>query len=155
MPQVKSARQTSRGIVLHDGAVLLIERWRVDEQGNKLHYFSIPGGKIERGETPEVAVVRELFEETSLLVRPNRLVAKQKFENGDTNMYFLCNYLSGKPVLHASATEKQLPSNRSKPCWKSLKELEDLPLNEVYEPVRKLIVRFFKNDLPEKPVVIK
>lgn len=155
MPRVKSARQTSRGIVLHNGAVLLIERWRVDDSGNKLHYFSIPGGKIERGETPEVAVVRELFEETSLLVRPGKLLAKQSFKNGDSNMYFLCDYLSGTPALHASSTEKQLPTNRSKPCWKSLKEIEDLPLNEVYEPMRKLIVKVFKNDLPEEPLTIK
>jgi len=136
--------------------VLLIERWRTSESGKELHYFSVPGGKIETGETPEVTVVREMFEETSLIIRPNRLLAKQKLKSGKTNMYFLCDYLSGSASLHPSAAEAQLPTNRSKPKWVTLKQLEDLQLNDVYEPARQLIVGALKNDLPSgKPLTIK
>ena len=40
--------------------VLMVER--KDEPG----YYGLPGGKIEKGETPEAACVRELYEETML-----------------------------------------------------------------------------------------
>jgi 8-oxo-dGTP pyrophosphatase MutT (NUDIX family) len=140
---------------LHEGAVLLIERWRTDDSGKKLHYYSVPGGKIESGETPEVAVVRELFEETSLLIRPTKLIAKQSFKDDSSNMYFLCEYLSGSPKLHASSTEHQSAKNRSRPRWVTESELVGLKLNEVYEPVRKLIVSAFAGEIPEVPLRIK
>lgn len=156
MPQSKKPkRNTSRGVVMHDGTVLLIERWRTDENGNKLHYFSVPGGKIEPGETPEVTVVRELYEETSILSRPTKMLATQTFEDGHSNTYFLCDYLSGGPKPHASMPEHQSKNNRSKPRWVGQAELESLKLNDVYEPVRQLLVKAFKGDLPENPLNIK
>ncbi len=155
MLQTRPHRKTSRGIVLHEGAVLLIERWRTDDSGKKLHYFSVPGGKIESGETPEVAVVRELFEETSLLIRPIKLIAKQSFNDDSSNMYYLCEYLSGDPKLHASSPEHQSAKNRSRPRWVGEVELSDLKLNEVYEPVRKLITAAFTGKIPELPLRLK
>lgn len=155
MPQVRAKRKTSRGIIIHEGAVLLIERWRTTESGQKLHYFSIPGGKIEPGETPEVTVVRELYEETSLIIRPRKLVANQHLKNGKTNTYFVCDYLSGSPALHPSAAEMQLPTNRSKPTWVKLEKLVGIKLNESYEPLRTLIEAAAKSDLPENPLNIK
>jgi mutator protein MutT len=133
--------------------VLLIERGRIDEAGQRLHYFSVPGGKIEPGETPEAAVGRELLEETGLLVQPNKLLAKQNFENGDSNLYYLCDYISGSLALHPSIEEKQLASNRSEPRWVLYKELTQLSF--LYEPVRKLIIKAFKNDAPKKLLTIK
>lgn len=45
-----------------DGAVLLVRRARAPQAGR----WSVPGGHVEPGETPEAAVVRELLEETGL-----------------------------------------------------------------------------------------
>jgi len=53
------ANFTVDGVILKDGRVYLIER--KDGQG-----WALPGGFIDRGETPEQAVVRELNEETKL-----------------------------------------------------------------------------------------
>lgn len=49
-------------IVVSDGALLLIRRGHGPAGGR----WSLPGGRIERGETVEEAVVRELAEETGL-----------------------------------------------------------------------------------------
>jgi 8-oxo-dGTP diphosphatase len=57
---------------VHDdrGALLLIKRG--NEPGRGL--WSIPGGRVERGETDAEAVTRELTEETGLSVAPSTLI---------------------------------------------------------------------------------
>lgn len=148
-------RQTARGVIIHENKVLLIERWRKDvATGKTLHYFSIPGGGIEAGETPQMAVVRELYEETSLLIRPQQLLATQYFEDGSQNSYFLCAYLSGEPTLHSSVPEKQSAENRSLPQWVSAAEFEKRTLNKLYEPMRKVIADCFKGKQVKKPLAL-
>ena len=60
-------RQVAVGavVVRSDGRVLLIRRGRAPGLGS----WTIPGGKVEPGETVEGAVVREVREETGLSVR--------------------------------------------------------------------------------------
>ena len=53
-----------------DGRLLLIRRGH--EPGKGL--WSLPGGRIEDGETDEQALVREIAEETGLAVTPGRLI---------------------------------------------------------------------------------
>jgi ADP-ribose pyrophosphatase YjhB (NUDIX family) len=60
------------GAVVHDaaGRLLLIQRGHDPHRG----LWSLPGGRIEAGESPEGAVVREVREETGLDVVPQRAV---------------------------------------------------------------------------------
>jgi len=60
------------GAIVHDtaGRLLLIRRGTPPGQG----LWSLPGGRVEPGETDFSAVVRELLEETNLHVRPGDLV---------------------------------------------------------------------------------
>ncbi len=57
-------------VLRDDGAVLLVRRARPPLAGT----WTLPGGKVEPGETLEAAVVRELREETGLEVRPIAVV---------------------------------------------------------------------------------
>jgi mutator protein MutT len=56
-------------IVVHDGALLLVQRGR----GAAVGKWSIPGGRVERGETVREAVAREVREETALTVEVGEL----------------------------------------------------------------------------------
>ncbi len=49
-------------VVVDDGRLLLVRRGREPARG----LWSVPGGKVERGETVGQAVLRELTEETGL-----------------------------------------------------------------------------------------
>ena len=53
-------------VLRRDGAVLFVRRGRAPAAGS----WTLPGGKVEPGETLEQAVVRELAEETGLVVAP-------------------------------------------------------------------------------------
>jgi 8-oxo-dGTP diphosphatase len=55
-----------------DGRLLLIRRG--NEPGRGL--WSVPGGRLEPGETDAMALVREMAEETGLLVEPGALVGR-------------------------------------------------------------------------------
>lgn len=78
--------------VIHDadGRVLVQER----PDGT----FSLPAGAIEPGEQPAQAVMREVLEETGLIVRPVRLLGvfggsdgyRVRYPNGDLVEYLVC-----------------------------------------------------------------
>ena len=54
-------RQCSRAIIIKDNQLLLMKRKQRDKQ-----FYSLVGGAIEPGETPEQALTREVYEETSI-----------------------------------------------------------------------------------------
>jgi mutator protein MutT len=89
------------GCVL-DGDRLLLQR-RSDDGT-----WGFPGGAVELGESAEEAVVREVFEETGLIVRAvNLLGVYTKYEhvypNGDRTqpiaVFFRCSLVGGEPAM--------------------------------------------------------
>ena len=88
------------GILMEDGRILLV-RQRLSETRD----WSLPGGRLEQGETLEQGLIRELKEETGLDVRIERLLS-------------LCDAeASGHTLLHISfivvrtGGELTLPTN--------------------------------------------
>src|SRR4051794_2374681 len=66
------------GAVVHDarGRLLLIRRGHAPSAG----LWSVPGGRMEPGETEAEAVVREVAEETGLRVRPERVLGRVRID---------------------------------------------------------------------------
>jgi ADP-ribose pyrophosphatase YjhB (NUDIX family) len=62
------------GAVIEDGQGRLLLIKRGHEPGAGL--WSLPGGRIEPGETDAEALVREMLEETGLTVEPGRLLGR-------------------------------------------------------------------------------
>ena len=72
-PRKKPQPVVCAGAVVRDpaGRLLLIRRARPPSAG----LWSVPGGRVEAGETPAHAAAREVHEETGLDVRIGRLLA--------------------------------------------------------------------------------
>lgn len=64
------------GFVVHDGQLLLIQR-AIDPARGK---WALPGGFVDAGELPEVALARELQEEVGLDVVPTELLEMYAME---------------------------------------------------------------------------
>ncbi|MFC3451910.1 NUDIX hydrolase [Amycolatopsis speibonae] len=80
------------GGIVHDelGRILLIQR--ANEPGRGL--WSVPGGRVEPGETDEAAVIRELREETGLDVIPGTYVGNARRGPYDIHDY-ACSITGG------------------------------------------------------------
>jgi A/G-specific adenine glycosylase len=64
-----SALEIVTGVLVRDGRIFIQKRL---ESGVWAGFWEFPGGRLEEGETPEQAVVREFAEETEFRVRPTR-----------------------------------------------------------------------------------
>ena len=72
MEENPNYKNRSVAIVIRDGKILM-ERLCYKDANNGKEFFSVPGGGIEEGETPEQTVLRELKEECGLdgtIVKP-------------------------------------------------------------------------------------
>jgi mutator protein MutT len=127
----------SAAIVLKDNHILLMHRknnvW-VNDQGvtETREYWVFPGGTVEQGETPEEAVVREVFEETTLQVSIDKLLYSILFTDTQYQHYFyLCDYLSGIPAIHKDSPEAQKIKDGTQwyePMWFPLNDIPSLVL---------------------------
>ncbi|MCZ2823832.1 MULTISPECIES: NUDIX domain-containing protein [unclassified Modestobacter] len=78
------------GAVVHDerGRLLLIRRGHAPSAG----LWSVPGGRVEPGESEADAVVRETAEETGLAVRPVRVLGRVRVD-GDGVVFTVTDWL--------------------------------------------------------------
>lgn len=61
------------GVCMYAGKLLLVKRKHEPGTGQ----WALPGGFVEYGETPELAVEREVFEETGIAVTARRVLKPQ------------------------------------------------------------------------------
>jgi 8-oxo-dGTP diphosphatase len=100
--------------------VLLVRRGRAPAEGE----WTLPGGRVEEGETPEAAVLRELREETALegrIVAPLGVVTIER----DQVRYAIHEYLV-TPWPEAADAPLRAGDDAADVRWASRDELEAL-----------------------------
>ena len=122
--------------IFRDDKILLVRRARSPAKG----FYSLPGGRVEFGETLHAALHREIDEETSLKIEIVDLAGWREVVPGpagggqDLIMSFAARWLAREPVLNDELDDFR---------WLAPDALGDLKLTgglrEVIESARRLI----------------
>jgi 8-oxo-dGTP diphosphatase len=121
--------------ILHEGRFLLVRRGRAPARG----LYAFPGGRVERGETLEEAVHREIAEETGALIGNVRHIVDLELTS-ETKAGTVEFVLS----VHAADYESGVITagdDAETAEWYTLEEMEALPLaSKVLEIAKQLVV---------------
>lgn len=80
------------GIIEIEGKILLVRH----TYGTAKDRILVPGGYVEENELPNVAIEREIFEETGVVAKAKSLLSIQ-FKTNQWCPVFVCEYISGTP----------------------------------------------------------
>ena len=102
-------------IIHKDGKIFATQRG----YGAYKDYWEFPGGKIEAGETPEQALIREIKEELATTIQLEQFLMTVEYDYPEFHLSmdcFICSIVEGEPELleHESA------------CWLSMDHLHDV-----------------------------
>tara|TARA_R100000322_G_scaffold94439_5_gene58966 strand:+ start:12542 stop:12940 length:399 start_codon:yes stop_codon:yes gene_type:complete len=117
---VKTVLVSAVALVDRDGRILLAQR---PEGKSMAGLWEFPGGKVEAGETPEAALIRELFEELGIETWDSCLApltfASHSYDDFHLLMpVFVCRKWEGTPQPKEGQTLK----------WVRVNELRDYPM---------------------------
>ena len=107
MQDTRKHVQVAAAIIVDDGKIFATQR----AHGEFKDGWEFPGGKIEQGETPQQAVMREIKEELDTEIEVGALFDTVEYDYPDFHltMYcFLCKIISGDLVLKEHEAAKWL-----------------------------------------------
>lgn len=127
---IKRATVTA-AVMEKDGRVLIARRKRGDRMADK---WEFPGGKIERGETPEACLRREMLEEFGIDVAVGPLVGRSlhAYPQGEIDlMAYRVTHLSGDFLLH----------DHEEILWVRPDEMNSYDFSAADIPIAKILMR--------------
>jgi ADP-ribose pyrophosphatase YjhB (NUDIX family) len=123
--------------IFRDNRILLVRRARSPANG----LYSLPGGRVEFGESLHAALHREVAEETALAIEIIELAGWREVLPGTAGgghyliMSFAARWVAGEPVLNHELDDFD---------WRAPDAMSDLPLTEglpgIIQSARRLIV---------------
>lgn len=135
---------TSRGIILHDGKILMVQ---MPHNG----FYCLPGGKLEIGEDPTECLKREIVEELGVEPEVGRLIYINTFydKEGNQGIDFIFEILNGSDYLNLDGVERTHAFELSDMRWIDKHEDVKILPNKLAEDFRNDIlildkVRFIK-----------
>lgn len=117
------------GIVLREGKILMMHRVK-----NGYEYYVFPGGHRRQGEKGEETVEREVYEETGIEVKVEKLAFSwADTEKKQKEFYYICSWVSGEePRLVGEEKVRNSPENFFEPLWLPVSEIPKINTLPVY-----------------------
>ena len=112
-------------VIIEDNKILLTRQW---------DGYSLIGGGVEKGETIEESIVREVKEETRLTIMPDKIIHqattffKRNAEtqaNQSIQLYFTHSQLHGQ-INNDNITDSEKTYTNGTPEWVDLDKIEDI-----------------------------
>jgi len=131
----------ARVIIIEKNKILLIHRKKPGKE-----YYVIPGGGIEKGESPEEAAIREIKEETNLDIELGPLLwnyDENVYGEARKGYYFLAKKVNGNLKLGNPELKKQHKNNLYILKWIPISELKNILLYP--EEIKIRIIKNFIN----------
>ena len=107
---MKKTIQVVAAVIRHEGRIFATQRG----YGPWKDWWEFPGGKIEEGETPEEALVREIREELDTEIAVDRVAGHVEYEYPEFHLSmdcYDCHILSGGLVLKEHESARWLSPN--------------------------------------------
>lgn len=140
-----------RAIVVKDGHLLVMHRNKFGQE-----YYTLIGGGIDPGETPEGALMREIHEESGVqLANPQLVLIEEAGHPFGTQYVYLCQYVGGDPALNVDSDEAKihaLGQNLYTPMWLPLSELPAKPFRS--EILKQALLAGLQHGFNQPPVVL-
>lgn len=115
-------KTAARVIIFNQGKILLIHRIKSGQE-----YYVLPGGSIEKGETPRQTAIREIKEETNFEIELDTPLWKIK-EKVDREIklgyYFVAKKFTGNLRLGGPELQRQSNSNQYLLEWIPVTQLK-------------------------------
>lgn len=131
------------GAVVYQGDEILLAR---QAKGHSLEgQWTIPWGRLDRGESPMTAAIRETSEEAGIVAEVEGLLGVQELPapwSGWLGLIYLCRHVSGDPK----------PQDREMDAARYFAKRELTEMDERVEPLSAwLAERFYRGDLKVIP----
>jgi len=127
----------SRAVIIKDNKILLIHRHKEGRE-----YYVIPGGHIEKDETEEIALIREIKEETNLDIEKfEKLWTLESPIDRSKHHIYLALEFSGDVKLGGPESVHNSKENNYVLEWHNISEIKDLTIYPT-ELKEKMVERF-------------
>lgn len=124
------ALRVAAGLIRHG------DLWLVARRGPGMKmpgYWEFPGGKIEPGESPEAALVREIKEELDLTVTPTKVLGEFPFEYDFGKISLIA-------IIATSATMDLSLREHESARWLKMDQIRGLNLAPADEPILRFVL---------------
>jgi len=101
-------------IIIKDDKFFIAQRNRNKHMGLS---WEFPGGKVEKGETFEIALKREIKEELNIDINIDKKLAEENYKDDKINVklhYFICSHISGEVYLNEHEDSAWVTKNEFK-----------------------------------------
>lgn len=124
----------TKAAILHDNRILLLtkslEEQREDQNTDN---YDLPGGRLEYGEQPEVAIKREIKEETGLSIDSVSLLTVESFIRKDGVQFIVIYYLATSSSDEVLLSKEHIAFN-----WVDLTDKMDLLPDWISKIIKKI-----------------